>query len=81
MWEWSTGAEKRKEDLHNCIAFDFLNFNLWIEIMFNWKKRDVLLEHSFSVINKKKITSTAILSITNVSIINHNTAVFFYLFV
>lgn len=46
-------AEKRKEDLHNCIAFDFLNVNLWIEIMFNWKKRDLLLEHSFSVINKK----------------------------
>ena len=47
--------------------------------MFNWKKRDLLLEPLFSVINEK-ITSTAVLSIANVNIVNHNAAVFFYLF-
>lgn len=44
--------------------------------MFNWKKRRLLLEQLFSVINKK-MTPTAILSVTEVSITHCNTTVFF----
>lgn len=69
---------KEREIFITALCLTCLILIYGMEIMFNWKKKELLLEHLFSMINKK-ITSTAILSITNTSIINRNTAVSCYL--